>query len=297
MFHWLALPTSGIYNSACLDRLQLYMKNEKFRQYLLVRKGLRFVTIAGYMKNIDIMLRHIGREKPSHNQVIEYIAWMHDRKYSFSYIHNSIRSAELWMDFIGRPMKLGRMRKPKPIVKDTLTEAEVVNMMHHTRNAREKAILAVLAYSGIRPKEICNLRTRDVDLGNNVIRVIEGKGIKDGLSYVSGECTKIVIEYLMIFPRGPDDYLFTTLVRNNRYNENDLRKFVKVLARRTGIKKRVYPYIFRHSLATNMLYRGASIFIIKEQLRHAWIDTTFLYLRSITFGVKNDYQRFAPSYV
>lgn len=242
------------------------------------------------------MLKRIGSESPTRPQVINYIDWMHSKNYSYSYIHNSIRSAELYMEFIGKQIRLGRMRKPKTIIKETLTEAEVVSMFHHTKNIREQAILAVLSYSGLRNKEICDLKLGNIDFGNNTIQVLKGKGVKDGICYVSPECTRILIKYLERFPREEDKYLFTTLLRGNQYGGSDLRKFTKIIARRAGVTKRVHPHLFRHSLATNMINRGAGIFTIKEQLRHSLIETSLHYIQSLPYGTRTEYQKYAPCY-
>jgi integrase/recombinase XerD len=273
------------------------MPYENFRKHLLVKVGLRQITALGYIKCVDLMVRRIGKKNPSEKEVIDYITWMHDKGYSFSYTHQSIRTAELWSEYNGKKIRLGRQKKPRPLLKDILSEAEIVNMFHHAKNIREKAMLAVLAYGGLRNKELCDLKVGSIDLGTNVIKVIAGKGIKDGLCYVAPQCTHILIRYLQEFPRSADEFLFTTLVRNNQYRGSDLRKLIKAIARRAGIGRRVWPHLLRHSLATHLLNRGASIFTVKDQLRHEWIATTMWYVRSLPFGVKNEYQKFVPSYV
>ncbi len=284
---------------ARLDSSRLMMINERFRKFLLVQKAraLRPITIKGYFKCVELMLRRIGENHPTRPQVVDYIDWMHGKNYSFSYIHNSIRAAELWMGFIGRPLRLGRQKKPRPIVKNTLSESELVNMAHHCKNSRELAILATLAYSGIRPKEFCNLRAEDMDLGSNTVRILQGKGVKDRIVWISPQCSRAVIKYLTEYQRKGDSFLFTTLVRGNQYKTGDLRKFIKTIAKRAGIEKRVYPYLLRHSLATNLLNRGANIFTVRDQLGHAFLETTLIYIHSLPFGVKNDYQKAAPCYL
>jgi site-specific recombinase XerD len=59
----------------------------------------------------------------------------------------------------------------------------------------------------------------------------------------------------------------------------------------------VYPHLLRHTLAANLLLRGANIVFLKNQLRHAHLETTLVYINSIVFGERNDYQKFAPSYL
>lgn len=268
-----------------------------FEKFLFVKKGLQPITVEGHIKATERILRRIGENKPTKSQVGDFVLDLYKSRYSYSHKANSVKAIEYWMEYLNKPVYFARQRKPRPIIKNTLTEAEVTKLLFSCKNSRESAILSLLAYSGIRNKELCQMKVRDIDFGNNTVRVIQGKNLKDRIVYISGHCTKMIVKYLSEYPRRDDDYLFTTLRSNKRYNGVALRKLVRVLGRRAKMQKRVYPYLLRHSLATNMLHRGANILTIKEQLGHAWIDTTMLYIHSIGYGVKNEYEQFSPSYL
>jgi integrase/recombinase XerD len=135
---------------------------------------------------------------------------------------------------------------------------------------------------------------RDFDPGRNTIRIIKGKGLKDGLVNISSVCTSILLEYLGNSQQ--DNFLFYTY-QHNQMTTNAVRKQVRVIASRAGIKKRVYPHLLRHTLAANLLLRGANIVLLKQQLRHAHLETTLVYINSIVFGEMNQYDKFAPSYI
>jgi len=275
---------------------ELRSKIKLFKNHLLISRGLERITINGYAGAIKRTLRKIGSLEPSKKQLNRFVTDLFNGNYSYSHTVNTCLAIERYMEFLGRPVKFGRPRKPKSIIKDTLTEAEIILMMIFTRNIREKAILALLAYSGVRNRELCNVKVRDLDLSNNFIRVLAGKGKKDGVVCIAPACAKILQQYLTEHSRFPEDRLFTTLHRNHAYAPGDLRKLVKVIAKRAQIQKRVYPHIFRHSLATNMLNRGADIFLIKEQLRHSFVDTTLIYLRSTQIRTQTQYQFYVPCY-
>jgi site-specific recombinase XerD len=55
--------------------------------------------------------------------------------------------------------------------------------------------------------------------------------------------------------------------------------------------------LFRHSLATNLLNRGASLIMIKDQLGHAFIDSTMIYVTSMPFRARSEYDFFKPAYM
>lgn len=276
---------------------QIQIRIEDFKNHLLIMKGLGPGTIANHCKIVKKMLIEIGTVRPTLEDIRQRAAWMYSKVYSYHHIVNTLRGMEAYMEYLGRPIKLGRPRKPKSIPKETLTEAEIAVILAACKNVREKAMLSLLAYSGMRNEELCNLKVKDIDFGNNLVRIIQGKGSKDRCVPITGECVKTVLKYLAEYSRDETEYLFTTLRKNNRYSEWSLRQLVKTVTGRTFIKKRVHPHLFRHSLATNMLMRGANIFTIQQQLGHADIKTTMIYLNPKTNRLLTEYQAFAPSYI
>lgn len=276
---------------------ELRERMTEFGKWLLVKKGIGYVTIHGYQGSASRLIRSIKSYEPTHEQVINYIVRMHENKFSYSHIVNTSLALEWYTEFIGNRIQLGRPKKPRTMIKNTLSEAEVTLLINAAKNIREKAIVTLLAYSGIRNKELCDLKVNDVNLGDNMVRVMQGKGMKDRLINISGECSRIQIDYLNQFQRKSEDFMFTTLRSNQRYGSCDLRKLMRVLATRAQINKRIYPHLLRHSLATNLLKRGANLYMIKEQLGHVFLETTATYLRTFPLNIRNQYQMFVPSYL
>jgi len=276
---------------------ELRERMTEFGKWLLVKKGIGYVTIAGYQGSASRLIRALKTYEPTHDQVINYIVKMHEKEYSYAHIVNTSLALEWYTEFIGNRIQLGRPKKPKTLIKNTLNEAEITLMINAAKNIREKSIISLLAFSGIRNKELCNLRVNDVNLGDNMVRVTQGKGMKDRLINISGDCSRILIDYVNQFQKKGEDWMFTTLRADHKYNPSDLRKLVHVLAKRAKIGKRVYPHLLRHSLATNLLKRGANLYMIKEQLGHVFLETTATYLRTFPLNIRNQYQMFVPSYL
>ena len=170
-------------------------------------------------------------------------------------------------------------------------------MIQATRTIREKAMICLLAYAGIRNNELCNLRLKDVDLGANHLTILGGKNKKDRVVNISAECTRVLIDYLTAHRREPGDFLFSTLAKDHRLATCDLRKMLRVVARRARIGRRVFPHLLRHSLATNLLNRGASLILIKNQLGHAFIESTMIYVTSMPLRTRSEYDYFKPAYM
>lgn len=104
-------------------------------------------------------------------------------------------------------------------------------------------------------------------------------------------------DYLLKRHAQPHELLFVTTRGGRPYHPQCLRKFVRVIAKRAGIAKRVWPHLFRHSLATNLLHRGANLLAIRDQLGHAFLDTTAIYLHSSPERLQMEYRMYSPSYL
>jgi integrase/recombinase XerD len=216
---------------------------------------------------------------------------------SYSHICSTSLAFERYMEFIGKPMKLGRPKAPRSLIRGVLSEAEVVLLLAAAQNLREKAMLALLAYGGLRTKELCRLKVGDIDLGSQIVNIVSGKGNKDRLVNIAGACVGVLSAYLQERNGKINDSLFLTRWGKRQYQPQNLRKLVRKAAQRAGLSKRVYPYLLRHSLATNLLHRGANILAIKEQLGHAWVSTTMIYIHSAPQRMKMEYHMYAPSYL
>jgi integrase/recombinase XerD len=270
----------------------------QFINYLVVYKHVSPVTAKGYARSLSIALRRMRKYIPSYDDITEYVMWMRNKEYSYSHVTNSMLALEHYMKIKGQPIELSRPRKPKRILKDLLTESEVSRMIVASKNCvRRQAMITLLAYSGIRSVEFCALKVSDIDLGANEIRVIGGKNRKDRITNISAECTNVLIKYLASYPRKNEEFLFTTLRKGNQLAPADLRKHIKILAKQATVSKRTFPHLLRHSLASSMLSRGANIILIKNQLGHVFIETTMLYLQSMSYREKSQYDFYKPAYM
>jgi integrase/recombinase XerD len=140
-----------------MDRTKLKNQIKKFEEYLIVDQGLGKITVEGYAKSISIALRRMRKFRPRYPEIKKLVLWMHKEDYSYNHIVNTSIAIEHYCRYKGFKVKIGRPRKPRRIIKDVLSESEVARIIQATRNSREKALICLLAYSGIRNTELCNL--------------------------------------------------------------------------------------------------------------------------------------------
>jgi integrase/recombinase XerD len=222
---------------------------------------------------------------------------MHKSGAFYSHIVNTSIALEVYCAFMGRPIKLGRPKKPRHLVRGTLSEAEVTLLIAAARSLRERAMIGTLAYAGLRNRELCRLRIRDVDLGSQTLHIQATKTQKDRYAHIAAPCVSLLAEYMRERAGEPNDFVFVCLRSGRPYVQQNLRKLIRTAAKRAKLKKRVYPHLLRHSLATNLLHRGAHLLAIKEQLGHSFVETTMIYVHSNPDHTQMQYRMHAPSYL
>jgi integrase/recombinase XerC len=152
------------------------------------------------------------------------------------------------------------------------------------REKRDGAALELLYSSGLRVGELVSLRTGDVSLEENTVRVL-GKGGKVRVVPVGEKAARALADYLATrVPRGVSNLeeAKRPLFLNARGGALTARSVARILAgalRRAGLARHLSPHGMRHSFATHLLESGADLRAIQEMLGHASLSTTQRYAR------------------
>ena len=211
-----------------MDNGKLQSELDSFKKNLVSHQSLRPITINGHVENIKRMIKRIQTTNPEKEEVINYVYDLKRSDKSVSHISNNISSIEKYMDFKKKLLRFAKPKRIRKLIKEILTEAEVSRMIQAGKNVKEKAMIIILAYSGIRNKNLCELKLRDVDFGNNNLIIRKVKGRKEYIANISSETIMILLKYLETHPRKSNDFLFTTKINSNKYSTSDIRKLVKV---------------------------------------------------------------------
>lgn len=159
------------------------------------------------------------------------------------------------------------------------TEAEVRRLFQAAGAARDalarrdRAILAVLYYGGLRAAEVCALDVAAVDLDGRCL-LVDGKGRRERLVHLPAEALPPLTAHLAAHPGGPS--LFHTR-EGARLTRKALVMLLERRAHAAALTGRIHPHALRHSRATHLLDHGAPIDDVSELLGHADVSTTMLY--------------------
>jgi site-specific recombinase XerD len=167
-----------------------------------------------------------------------------------------------------------------------LSAAQVRQVLSHcdrdsARGRRNHAILLLLAYLGLRAGEVIVLNLEDIDWDYGRITVC-GKGKQSQLP-LPAEVAKAIAHYLRHDrPKCPCRRVFIRdyAPLGGFQRSSSIAKIVqRALVNAGVVSARKGAHLLRHSLATEMLRKGASLDEIGEVLRHRSTDTTAIYAK------------------
>ncbi|MGC9490625.1 MAG: tyrosine-type recombinase/integrase [Thermovirgaceae bacterium] len=155
---------------------------------------------------------------------------------------------------------------------------------------RDRAVLELLYGCGLRVGEVAGLEWDQVDLDERWIRV-RGKGNKERMVPVGRCAVEALRDWRQTLDLGerfvfPGENSGPVAVRT-------LHRIVARAARRAGLTE-VTPHVLRHSFATHMLERGASLRVLQELLGHESLVTTQRYLKVTVEQLKKSYLEAHP---
>ena len=145
---------------------------------------------------------------------------------------------------------------------------------------RNKALVSVMLYAGLRAAEALNVQVGDITwTGDETgrLHVKQGKGKKDRMVYLNAASVDLLTRWRDRRYDPTSKLLFTTR-EAKRLATRWLRQMVHTYAERAGIEKHVHPHTLRHTFATN-LYRssGHNLRVVQLSLGHSSIQTTEIY--------------------
>lgn len=163
--------------------------------------------------------------------------------------------------------------------RDYLTEQEFEELARAIRQPVVRTVVQAMFYTGGRITEMVRLKLEDVDMENNVLHIIAGKGNKDRDIPISLKLHKILVHYLKHIrqPEKETDRFFTT-VTTGQVSNNYVNECIRNAVSKLGWEKEVSAHVLRHSFSSNLLAKGASVVSIQKLLGHSSLAVTTRYL-------------------
>lgn len=166
-------------------------------------------------------------------------------------------------------------RVPKPIPK-FLEKGEVakIRLLCEDVQIRNRAIVEFFLATGCRVAEVHGLDKEHIDFENRTATVT-GKGKKIRTVHFTENCSMILKKYLAT--RTDKLSAFFVSKWGERIKISYIQRIVKELGESAKLPSPLHPHRFRHTFATELLAKGASLSFIADELGHEDIKVTKVY--------------------
>ncbi|MBC7742637.1 MAG: tyrosine-type recombinase/integrase [Bdellovibrionaceae bacterium] len=183
-------------------------------------------------------------------------------------------------------LALDNLKTPDKIYSKVLSREQVERMIELEANPRNRLILKILYFTGVRVDEISHLKKSSFhSTENGLIMMVEGKGRKIRSIHLPRHLSDEILIYAFNIDSG--DCLFTNDRRvdfgindfsRTPISNSQIFRIVKAAAAKANLSVQPSPHWLRHTSATHAIEAGAPIHVVQRSLGHESISTTGKYL-------------------
>lgn len=269
---------------------------KSFESYLIVDRGMSRSTArmrANIVRHFLVKWRRLDASKEEVQRAKESLTL---EGYHRDYVGNICLAFNNYGQFLGVDLRVKPPSREKRKVPRFLSEQEVQSFLFAIDSVRDRALFTLLAYTGMRCAELCNLKREDVNFEGRTLIIQNGKGGKSAEIPVARVALDSLSDYLRSGLRQDHAPWLFHAPDGKKLSTNRVRVLAHRYGKQAGLPKRVSPHMFRHALATNLLAKGCPLPFVQRQLRHSRIETTMGYLHLSDSMLQQNYERFLPAY-
>lgn len=282
---------------------------EEFSNWLF-EEGKADKTIESYVndvKGFQSYLEEKHKDIPvlSRFSFVRYKEHLIKEGYAVSTINKKVNSLKVYNDFLKTKgivsesfiqLKRDRIKiaAGSEDVVDILTEEQVEKLLFYVEDRRKvstrnKLIVYLLLYTGVRVSELVGIRIVDIDFLTSQLIVANGKGGKRREIGLRQDVLHLIREYMKdersesVFHHS--DYLLVSQ-RSEKMHRDAVRDWLAKVSEEVGFK--LHPHKFRRSFASRLLKRGVDLTTVSKICGHSSVQVTARYYIQTTRQEKMD---------
>lgn len=201
-----------------------------------------------------------------------------NRELSDTYFKHAVYGLRFFFrvyDLEDRALRLPGLKGQKKLP-TVFSQEELKRLFQAPQRLKQRVILCLIYSAGLRVSEVCKLKVTDIDFDRMQVHVRESKNNKSRYVVLSNLIAKGLQQY--IAGSKPQGYLFNGKDKGSPLGHSAVQQTFRLAMQKADIQKQACVHSLRHSFATHLLEQGVDIVSIKEQLGHAHIQTTMMYL-------------------
>jgi integrase/recombinase XerD len=245
-------------------------------------RNFSLATQKSYLNSVTGLAKHYHQSPDviSPADIQDYVIYLlTERKLAIGSCHTIITALRF---FYSVTLGEDKSRAPIPEVKNyrrlpnILSGNELEKLFAVVKNIKHRAVLMTAYSGGLRASELVHLKVADIHSDRMMIRVEQGKGMKDRYTLLSKRLLEELRNYWKI--KRPNIWLFPG--RSNHPMTRRMTYHIYVdAAKKAGIKRKGGIHTLRHCFATHLLEAGEDLRTIQLLMGHSSIRTTVSYLQ------------------
>jgi site-specific recombinase XerD len=278
--------------------------DDAFLDFLLSREAMLCspATMKYYKFTGGKIIEWLGNEGITEPEEITarhvraYLSTMARRGLSDSYIHSHARVFRTILRFLYEEEYVSRLIKFKmPIIAQKrlpiLTPDELQCVIKGCTTPRDRAMIVLVADTGVRRSEACSLNWDDVDIQSGLVSIRRGKGGKSRSVVIGVTTRRAVLAYRRTVRNDPRNPLIQTS-SGKRLSPNGLRSALLRIGDRCGVH--VTPHILRRTFATLSLKAGMNPLHLQGLLGHSSLEMTRRYIQMVDEDLLVAHKEYGP---
>lgn len=285
--------------------LASYVLNDAYTDFILSRQALQcspstlefYKFTAGRFLNW-LELQAISEPGQIHARHIRaYLAELASQGLSEWTIHDNARAIKTLLRFwFAEKYISSEIQFQMPRVSQKRQPSLDANMLTQAisecQSIRDKAILLLMADTGLRRAETISLNWGDLDILSGLIRVRRGKGGKARSVVIGATTRRAIVAYRRTLDNpGEDSALFQTR-DGGRFSAQGLLQVFRRLSKRTGLK--FTPHVLRRTFVILSLRAGMDVLHLQALLGHASLDMVKYYAQMVDDDLLETHKTHSP---
>jgi site-specific recombinase XerD len=283
----------------CIGKAEVLV--QAFEQYLRSSRGAAEETCRGYIRYVrEFLTACFGRDrvdvrKLGPSDVVEFVTAKstHLQPRSIQQVATALRALFRFLRVEGvcdprlvdavptvAAWKLSVL--PRSLTEEQLRQLLASLEGSTTRGRRDRAIVLCLSTLGLRAGEVAGLHLEDLDWRAGTVHIRTRKTGRGAVLPLPHDLGRAIVAYLRSGrPPTPQRHLFVVhLDAGGPMTSRAVRDVVRRALQSAGIvAPTMGSHVLRHTLATRLVRRGASLKEIADLFGHRSLDTTAIYAK------------------
>lgn len=177
------------------------------------------------------------------------------------------------------------MKRRKRKLPVWLSQEEVDRLLEAAQAKRDKLLILLGCYAGLRVSEMVNLRIERINFERGELLIYQSKGGKDRLLPLSPKLSEPLKAWIGERKEG---WVFPSPVKPERpLTTRSVQYMIRDMAARAGITRpdptqRISPHKLRHTFCSRLFERGIDVAAVRDLMGHSNLSTTDIYAHTTT---------------